>query len=62
MKLISNKKCIEDGLVFWRLKRHKTLKAYGIAICYWINEPRDLTALRLKEARQYLNEYANTLN
>ena len=62
MKLISNKKFIEDGLAFWRLKRYKNLKAYGITICYWINEPRDLTALRLQEARQYLNDYANKLN
>ena len=62
MKLISNKKFIEDDLVFWKLKRYKNLKAYAIAVCYWINEPRDLTALRLKKARQHLNEYTNTLN
>ena len=59
MKLLSNKKFIEGDLTFWRLKRYKNLKAYGITICYWVEEPRDLTAFRLKEARHYLNEYAS---
>ncbi len=62
MKLISNKKFIEDDLAFWRLKRYQNLKAYGISICYWVKEPRDITALRLKEARKHLNEYANKPN
>lgn len=62
MRKISNKKYEEGGLIFWKLKRHKSLKEYGIIICYSNSEPRPYTALRLKEARQHLKDCTNELN
>jgi hypothetical protein len=57
MTFISNKKYQEDELIFWVLKRYKNSITYGITICYWIDEPRQLTTIRLKQARQELKEY-----
>ncbi len=58
MKLINNKKYVEDKFSYWIMQRRINNKKYGISIAgQETDKQRKLFAYRLKQAREELRQY-----